>query len=124
MQRLWRSKPDDLIARRYKFDFVDGPFRDLRGQFSSDGTSTATEAFMKRTLVLLAAVGLLGAAAGCNRSSSTNENPAVNTNGTSQNAGESASHAWEDTKGAATNAWNATKVEATNAWNKTTNAIH
>lgn len=72
---------------------------------------------MKTTLLLLAAVGLLAATAGCNQSNNADENPPVATNSDAQ----SVSNAWQDTKGAATNAWNATKDGATNVWNKTTN---
>jgi hypothetical protein len=89
-----------------------------------DGTLTATEAFVKNTLLLLGVLALLATTAGCGKSNSADENSAAANTNAAQNAGQSASHALQDTKGAATNAWNATKDEATNVWNKTTNAIH
>jgi len=80
------------------------------------------EAFVRNALLLFGVLTLLAAAAGCGKSNSADENSvAANTNSPAQ---ESATQAWQDTKGAATNAWNATKDEATNVWNKTTNAIH
>jgi hypothetical protein len=87
-----------------------------------DGTLTATEAFVKNTVLLFAVLAMLAAAAaGCSKSNSADENSVVKTNSPAE---ESASNAWQDTKGAATNAWNATKDAATNVWHKTTNAIH
>jgi hypothetical protein len=77
---------------------------------------------MKKTLLLLAASAILAITAGCNQSNSANDNSA-DTNTVTQNAEQSASNAWQDTKGAATNAANATENAATNAWNKTTNAV-
>lgn len=111
------------LSGRFNFDLFDELFLEFRRRYFWDGTSTATGAFVKRTLMLLAALALLAAAAGCSKSNSTGESSAANSNA-AQSAEESASHAWQDTKGAATNAWNATKVEATNVWNKTTNAVH
>lgn len=92
--------------------------------FLPDGTVAAGEAVMKTSIALLASFTLLTVTAGCNRSDGTTGSTAADTNNTQQNAAESTSKAWGDTKGAATNVWNATKDEATNVWNKTTNAVH
>lgn len=83
----------------------------------------AIVAVMKKTSLLLAALAILAITAGCNQSTSTDENASADTNAATQNAEDNASNAWQNTKGAATNAWNATKSGAANAWNKTTNAV-
>jgi predicted small lipoprotein YifL len=125
------------MARNWNLHSLTGFLVRFRGRILRDGTLTARAAFMKRRLLPLVVLGLLVALAGCGQSNSADKNPAAdtNTNNAAETAQESASKAWQDTKGAAinawivakigaTNAWNAAKVGATNAWNKTTNAIH
>jgi hypothetical protein len=78
---------------------------------------------MKNLILAIAALSLIGAVAGCNRSENSTSTTDTNTSSSftqqTQNAKEGMSNAWESSKGVATNAWTDMKNGSTNAWDKT-----